>query len=281
MTSPAYKDSADIVLFDMDGTLTRVRQKIDRPTVAVLRDLTKHCLVGVVSGSPWEYIEQQIKTVWSDVGACIPHDVVLLPCNGTQLLVYDPSSQQYQVEYELDMKGYMHNEMHEKAYQELIQSIIELQAKFLSTYDFPALTGNFISYRRSMVNWSPVGRDAKTSERDAFVKLDEEEMVREGLCEALRVRLDASGLHSIDLNLGGATSIDIHPAGWDKTHALNHFGDRRVWFVGDKCEPGGNDHTLWAQLSAAGRGFTTNGPEETERLVREVILPGVKRGDHE
>ena len=281
MVPPAYKNSGDIVLFDMDGTLTHARQKIDWQTVVALRELSRHCLIGVVSGSPYGYIDQQIKMLWSDVGSCKPSDVILLPCNGTQLLVFDIVTGYYQIEYEIDMKQHMCDKLGEKAYQELINHILELQIKFLSLHKFPALTGNFVSYRKSMVNWSPVGRDAKTDERNAFMKLDLEETIRESLCEALRVRLDASGLHEIEFNLGGATSIDIHPTGWDKTHALNHFGDRRVWFVGDKCEPGGNDHSLWAQLSPAGRGFTTTGPEETERLVREVILPGVERGHHE
>ena len=261
----------------MDGTLTRPRQKIDRQMITLLRELSKHCLIGVVSGSPLEYIEEQIKKLWNSSRSCNPHRVMLLPCNGTQLLIFDSVKQQYQIEYELDMKEHMCQEEGKREYQELIGHLLELQLEFMSEYDFPALTGNFVSYRKSMINWSPVGRDAKEAERDAFVKLDTEEMIRERLCESLRVRLDASALCDLDLNLGGSTSIDIHPIGWDKTHALRHTGDRRVWFVGDKCTPGGNDHSLWSQLSTAGRGFNSTGPEETRRIVQEIILPDIQR----
>ena len=128
-----------------------------------------------------------------------------------------------------------------------------------------------------MINWSPVGRDATDIERDAFIDLDTKEDVRNKLRESLRVRLDASGLHETDLNLGGSTSIDVHPHGWDKTHALRHCGDKTVWFVGDKCAPGGNDWSLWSALQPMNRSFITSGPDHTAQIVREKIMPAIRK----
>ena len=102
------------------------------------------------------------------------------------------------------------------------------------------------------------------------------EGVRNMLRESLRVRLDASGLHSTDLNLGGSTSIDIHPTGWDKTHALRHTGDADVWFVGDKCMPGGNDASLYNALRQTGRSYATESPAQTRQIIAEKIIPAIE-----
>ena len=32
--------------------------------------------------------------------------------------------------------------------------------------------------------------------------------------------------------LGGSTSFDIYPDGWNKTYGLKHYKDKRVFFVG-------------------------------------------------
>ena len=263
----------------MDGTLTRPREEIDRTVFDAVYHLTKKCPIGIVSGSPLGYIEQQVKMLWTAPYPCNSDDITLYPCNGTQQLRYSTHCEEWELKYNLDMRSYMKEAHGENAYQDLIKHILELQLMFVTSYDFAALTGNFVSYRGSMLNWSPVGRDACTPERDAFIKLDLEEGIREGLCEALRVRLDATDLREFDLNLGGSTSIDIHPRGWDKTHVLHHLEGRRVWFIGDKCTPGGNDYPLWSALAPTGRAFSTSGPEETLKIIREHIIPGITRND--
>ena len=130
-----------------------------------------------------------------------------------------------------------------------------------------------------MINWSMIGRDAKEKERAAFAKLDKEYEVRVALCKALRVRLDSLGLEDIEFALGGTTSVDIYPQGWDKTYALSHFDNRPVWFVGDKCAPIGNDYTIWKKLQPLDRSYATSGPQETYRILKECILPSLEKKD--
>ena len=281
MTSVTGNSSKDIILFDMDGTLTHPREKIGREVFDTLYHLTKKCPIGIVSGSPLNYIEQQVSSLWTvlDLDSCNTDNIALYPCNGTQHLRYNNDREEWDLEYSLDMRQYMKETLGERSYQSLIRHILELQLMFVTSYDFSSLTGNFVSYRGSMLNWSPVGRDANTPEREAFIKLDIEEGIRESLCEALRVRLDATDLREFDLNLGGSTSIDIHPRGWDKTHVLRHLEGKRVWFVGDKCTPGGNDYPLWSALASTGRAFCTIDPSDTVRIIREHIMPGIKRSD--
>ena len=267
-----------ICLFDMDGTLTPARKIIDRKMISSLVQLSDISDIGIVSGSPWKYINEQLSPLWQDQASTRINlfNVSIMPCNGTQLMKWDKTSSTYKTTYRTDFKEYINSHDKNVLYKDYVKHILELQLEFMSQYDFKALTGTFLSYRGSMINWSPVGRDAHDFERSEFMRLDKKEGVRNMLRESLRVRLDASGLHSTDLNLGGSTSIDIHPTGWDKTHALRHTGDADVWFVGDKCMPGGNDASLYNALRQTGRSYSTESPAQTRQIIAEKIMPAIK-----
>ena len=264
------------VLFDLDGTLTQPRGPISKKIASSLASLYKvpKCTVGIVSGSPYSYIRQQM-------GASLymsPEKTLIMPCNGTQLLKWEDAAQDYTLCYEKDMKQYLWERHGAAAYHTLVCFILSLQEKFVANnLDFLDLTGHFMSYRKSMLNWSPVGREAQSHQRDQFIILDKKHNIRKLLCESLREWLDITGFCDVDLLLGGSTSIDIHPSGWDKTHALRHCGPGNIWFVGDKCTPHGNDYSLWKVVSADNRGFSTKGPNETFQIIRDIILPGIQK----
>ncbi len=64
--------------------------------------------------------------------------------------------------------------------------------------------------------------------------------------------------------------------GWDKTYCLRHCEEyNKIYFVGDKCDPGQNDFELYE--SSRTKAFKTSGPEETESLMQK-ILSEVKLG---
>ena len=78
-------------------------------------------------------------------------------------------------------------------------------------------------------------------------------------------------LDELELKLGGDTSIDIYPKGWDKTYALRHFSGSTVWFIGDRCTGAGNDKELYDALKKEERAFETSGPAKTVELIEELI----------
>ena len=116
-----------------------------------------------------------------------------------------------------------------------------------------------------------VGRDADQELRSKFESMDRDLNIRNKLRDSLRVRLDTSGLGAIECVLGGSTSIDIYPQGWDKTHCLQHLGDAEVWFWGDRCAPGGNDHSLYEELGPEVRAFSITSPQECALSVRRHL----------
>jgi len=269
-----------VVLFDMDGTLTPPRQPLDRSLIPSLVKISELATIGIVSGSPLSYINQQMDELWTTIGGVLMDKVILLPCNGTQLYQWAAEERRFLKKYGLDLKAHLEKTC-EKAslYKELIQSILFFQLQFMNDHQgFLEFTGNFVSYRDSMINWSMIGRDAGVYERAAFKNLDAKIAVRHSLCRALELRIEQLGLGGlVEFALGGTTSIDIYPTGWDKTHALRHFDDAEVWFVGDKCEPGGNDHSIYSALLSTQRSFSTSSTYRTGEILEQCILPKLEK----
>ena len=137
---------------------------------------------------------------------------------------------------------------------------------YLTACENGPVSGNFISYRNSLLNFCPPGRDATNDDREKFENVDKELSIRKRLLKKLRKDLKEEGIESIDCTLGGYTSIDIYPTGWDKTYALRYFKGRDVWFVGDRArDPSGNDYEI--HKACEPRSFHTNSPITTDSII--------------
>ena len=73
-------------------------------------------------------------------------------------------------------------------------------------------------------------------------------------------------------NLGGETSFDIFPVGWDKTYALSHFPDSKIWFLGDRCGDNGNDKEIFDALQPE-CSFWVDGTQHTKEILEELLIP--------
>lgn len=255
-----------IVLFDMDGTITPPRKKITREMIAKLRELSKIADIGIVTGSGYDYLIQQCQELWYEIGSVPCESITLLPCNGTQ--VYrSTKSRRFALDYKADMR----EELGDEVLDRVMTCLTHMQ--FLHTCNKPphSLTGHFISYRDSIINWCPVGRNANSTQREEFIKFDTETKSRLSAKDMIQKYLVLHGIENVVLALGGSTSIDIFPEGWDKTHALQHFPGKECWFVGDSCGIDGNDRTIYEHLRDSERSFETSGPEETIRIIDQII----------
>ena len=262
----ATKDS--IVLFDMDGTLTEARKPAQWDIVTALKTLSKSADIGIVTGSPMSYLEQQCAILWEEIGSVSVDSISLFPCNGTQHYEFDRPTTSWKEVYRTNMKTYMGLDN----YRQLVREIISLQAWYSdNNHDLP-LTGNFISDRGSMINWCPVGRDASDNERLEFVNFDIANKTRAVLKEELAESLSNVGVEGVVCTLGGNTSLDIYPDGWDKTYVLRHLsGYKKIYFVGDKCEGHGNDRALYEALTPGEESFKTDSPGTTINIISDLI----------
>jgi phosphomannomutase len=254
--------SRDIVLFDMDGTLTEARKPFAPFLSSPLWSLGQIADIGIVTGSDMDYVSEQMSTLIQNHS--IRYSLHILPCNGTKWYIPPEFSSH---EHSIIHSAEMEREIGKDKYRKLLEILIKLQLE-ASEFDIP-LSGHFISPRGSMINWSPSGRLASDKQRKRFKKFDKDFKFRTQMFSKLRTLLDSNDLQNVTVKLGGDTSFDIYPNGWDKTYALRHFSGRNVWFVGDRAHsPKGNDYEIFQACGP--RSFHTTGPEETKEVIEKI-----------
>ena len=257
-----------LILFDVDGTLTEARRPIEKAMLKALRELSRHAEIGFLTGSGLEYIKEQLWPALAD--PIIRQNCHLLPCNGTEYVI--PYGNE-EIIFNPMSKEYMIDSIGKDDFQKLMSMLCKFQAEIVEKNNDLPLTGNFVQNRGSMINWCPIGRNAQQPERDIFKALDNLYGIRKDYLDKLQNYASAAKIE-ITAKLGGNTSFDIFPVGWDKTFALNHFDGLNwtFWFVGDRCSPTGNDYEIFSALKDTGRAFEVGSPEETVEIIDFHIL---------
>ena len=166
------------------------------------------------------------------------------------------------------------NLLHEVSIQEFfgeekLQDFINYALRYLSEIRLPCKRGNFIEFRKGMLNVCPIGRSCSQAERDAFAEYDKIHRVREKMMADFRQKFSADGL---SFSIGGQISLDVFPKGWDKTYCLDQLvkdGYKTIHFFGDKTMPGGNDYEIFEDPRTIGH--TVTSPEDTRGQVSELF----------
>ena len=203
-------------IFDVDGTLTPSRQKIDSEFLNFLLNFAKQNDVYLVTGSDRpKTIEQIGKDLYF---ACKR----VYNCSGSD--VYEKDILIYRDEWSLpsDAEEFLMDELHHSK--------------------FPIRTGNHIETRPGGVNFSVLGRGSEViiEERQEYVKWDINTGERRGIAERFKKRFPEIGCQ-----VGGQTGLDISPLGCDKSQILRDFEPQdTIYFYGDKLKEGENDYPL-------------------------------------
>ena len=203
-------------IFDVDGTLTPSRQKIDSEFLNFLLNFAKQNDVYLVTGSDRpKTIEQIGKELYF---ACQR----VYNCSGSD--VYEKDILIYRDEWTLpsDAEEFLMDELHHSK--------------------FPVRTGNHIERRPGGVNFSVLGRGSEVilEEREEYVKWDINTEERKNIAERFKKRFPEIGCQ-----IGGQTGLDISPLGCDKSQILRDFKPiDLIYFFGDKLKEGENDYPL-------------------------------------
>ena len=206
-------------IFDVDGTLTPSRQTIDPTFKEFFKHFIRDNKVWLVTGSDYAKTVEQLGT---DICESV---VTVYNCSGNDTY----------------FKG---KRVNCKAF-EAPKELYDLMHGWLQTSSFPLRTGNHIEERMGTINFSIVGRNCTLKERKLYVKHDLENRERESI--AYQINLE---FPNITATIGGETGIDIYRKGGDKSQILEDFNkDDKIWFFGDKMDPGGNDWPLAAKLN--------------------------------
>ena len=202
-----------IYIFDIDGTLTPSRNKIDKQFQELFKNFISAYRVWLISGSDHtKTIEQIGVDIWKDVER-------VYQCSGNQLFKKGSLIRSSDWEIPIQTKGCLE--------------------KFLKQSKYPHRYGNHIEERPGMVNFSIVGRQCTQEQREEYFKWDNKHKERIEFSKELRERY-----LGLDAVVGGEISIDIYPRGKDKGQIVDELKDDKFMFFGDRLEPGGNDYSM-------------------------------------
>lgn len=213
-------------IFDVDGTLTPSRGRIDEKFERFFFDFCTNNHVYLVTGS------DKSKTV-EQVGVKIYNQCKrVYQCNGND--VYEGNTNIKTTDWQLP----------------------DLARTFLISCEyespFSIRTGNHIEERSGMVNFSVVGRNASLYERKQYADFDEENKERIKIADAFNMMFP-----DLQATVGGETGIDIAPKGSDKSQILIDFKEEdTIHFFGDAMFEGGNDYSLKKALWERGNSST-------------------------
>ena len=210
-------------IFDVDGTLTPSRQKIQLDFLKFFFGFTFDNEVYLVTGS------DRAKTLEQVTPELYDNCERVYNCSGSD--VYEGDTNVYRSEWELpwDVERFLNDE--------------------LDYSSFPLRNGNHIERRPGGVNFSILGRDSDPFlGRPEYIEWNKDTNEREDIADRLRNQFS-----NLSVALGGQTGIDIGPKGADKSQILRDFSkDDELYFFGDRIEEGGNDYTLGVAVQKMG-----------------------------
>lgn len=201
-------------VFDVDGTLTPSRGKIDQDFEKFFYSFAQRNDVYLVTGSDYEKTLEQ-------VGSRILKSVrASYNCSGNSV--------------------YVNGELTWKNQWTLPDHMVKYCLDRVRQSKFYAKTGNHVEQRIGLANWSIVGRNASLENRAMYKQWDEHKLERETLAREFNAEFKSEGVVA---QVAGETGLDIVQVGADKSQIADWLTGP-ISFFGDKTEKGGNDYPL-------------------------------------
>jgi phosphomannomutase len=203
-------------LFDIDGTLTDSRQKIDPEFEQFMLDFCASNKVAFVTGSDKPKTVEQI---------------------GSKLF--------NRVDYSFNCAGneiWSQDKLISKTEWSPPQELIDYLNGLLYRSKFQFKTGRHIELRNGMINFSIPGRNCDSNTRADYIGWDKSTDERMNLREKLDHRFG-----DLDVFVGGDTGLDIYPKGKNKEQVLEFLKTierEKTYYFGDQIFRHGNDYNI-------------------------------------
>lgn len=253
------KLSKKIIAFDLDGTLAESKSPIKEDMADLIEELIKEKIVVVISGGTIKQFNTQLLPAFSKEDLLSPFikNLILLPTSGSQ-----------RYEYNLEKKEWILTDI-ELFKEEVKQKVKEVLKGIIDSglYDIPQNpTGEYIEDRLTQLSISALGQEAPIEQKKLW---DPDQKKR----QKIKAVLDKE-LPETSIIIGGTTTIDILPKGFNKASGLKRLLDKLnmtigdMLFVGDAIFPGGNDYSAY---EAGIESIKVSGPDETKEIIKKLI----------
>ena len=225
-------------VFDVDGTLTPSRLKMDVEFEKFFRNWIKNKNVYLLTGSDHDKtIEQVGVNIWKEVTES--HQ-----CGGNVV--------------------FRQGDMIEVSKLQPSKSLLDTCKNLIDISNYSVKAGNHIEERVGLLNISVVGRNCTQKQREEYYEWDKINKEREFICQAINKMFP-----ELEASAGGQISVDIHKFGKNKSQIRRKIeGD--IWFFGDKTMEGGNDYPIANVLKEPDKVFQVDDWEHTYKLLKEI-----------
>lgn len=243
-----------LVVFDLDGTLTESKAKMDREMASLLRALLLRKKVAVIGGGRYEQFRAQFV---EQMRAPTPllRGLFLFPTSSTSFYRYRRG---WRKVYAHDLPPRTKKDIY-AAFENVFGRI---------GYAHPGrVYGEIIEDRGTQITFSALGQRAPVREKKLWnKKYNAARLKMRNMLQRL--------LASLEVRTGGLTSIDVTRRGIDKAYGIRqierqlHIPRRDMVFVGDAIYPGGNDYAV---VKAGVDYMKVSGPGETKKFIRNLL----------
>ncbi|MCX6754510.1 MAG: HAD-IIB family hydrolase [Candidatus Nomurabacteria bacterium] len=255
------KINKKIIAFDLDGTLAESKQHLEGDMSELICLLAKEKIVVIITGGSFEQFKKQFLPFLkiSDNDEFIVYkNLILLSTSGSQRYQYDEKSKDWIM---TDIK-----EFPEGVKNDVIKSLNNIISS--SNYDIGSVVEGdmVIEDRLTQITMSALGQHAPIELKKLW---DPEQVKRQEI-----KRLLESELPDVSIIIGGTTSLDILPKGFDKAKGLIRLLNKLemtkedMIFMGDAIFPGGNDYSVY---EAGIESIKVSGPIESKEIIKNWI----------
>lgn len=250
-----------LIVFDLDGTLTKTKSNLEPDMSRTLNTLLKEKKVAVIGGGTYAQFKKQFIAKLN----CPPpllSGLFLFPTTATSSYRYRNGWKKV-YSFELSKNE---RESIKKAFREVLREINYVPPQ--------KLYGKVVEDRKTQVTFSALGQDVVAMLGERGVRL-KEKWTRENTPLKLKIaRMVQKRLPRLEVHAAGFTSIDVTRKGIDKAYGIRQIEKhlripiRDMLFVGDAIFPGGNDYAV---VRAGVDYVKVSGPRETKQVIQFLL----------
>ncbi len=239
-------ENRDVLVFDVDGTLTAARRVISARMNTLISELAEQGPVYAVSGANYDKLIEQLGE------GLLNRLAGVFSCSGNEFW----------------RQGVVLTQMR----HDFDEALLVLAGQWVRDSRYPLRTGNHVEQRTGMLNISTVGRNASMPQRAAYHEWDRKNGERQALAVAIE-----RAFPGYEARLGGQISVDVTLRGWNKGRVAGEIASlhpgQPIRFFGDSLGVTGNDRPLADALLRLGSDHTVHevtGPAATASILREL-----------
>jgi HAD superfamily hydrolase (TIGR01484 family) len=251
-----YKNK-DLIVFDLDGTLTPSKSNLEPDVARALAALLARKKVAVIGGGKYSLFRKQF-VAHLHTSSRLLNNLFLFPTVGTSFYRYHHGWKPvYEKSFPLREK--------QKIKDAFVAALAAIH------YRRPKkIWGRVIEDRHTQITFSALGQKAPLAAKEKWNQTSD---MRTPLINKLRGLLPECSVHQ-----GGLTSVDVTEKGIDKAYGIRqmkkylHVPIQKMLFMGDSLTGHGND----APAKKTGvQCVAVRGPKDTKRIIKEILKSAV------